>query len=293
MDKKPYVSIIIPSYNSEFYITRCLSALYSQDTDIDHEIIVVDSSKDSTPALVRKKFPEVKLINLDQRVFPGAGRNVGAKEANSDILAFIDSDCVAHRNWINAIVEKINEGNVIIGGAIENGTVHSPIGTADYIMTFNEFLPDMPEREVTFLPTCNFICKKDVFEEIGRFPPDWLAGEDFLFCYKASKKYKLLFTRSIIVSHINRENFKNFLFHHYNFGKHGAMTRKKLKLPGTAFTKHPLLASLLPLVRFLRISWRIIRWNRRLLPKFILTSPLLIVGVCAWGYGFFKKSFAL
>lgn len=291
MNTKLQVSIIIPSYNSELYITRCLSALYSQNTDIGYEIIVVDSSNDSTSTLVPKKFPEVKLINLDQQAFPGAGRNIGAKEAKSDILAFIDSDCIARRDWINTIVEKINEDYVIIGGAIKNATVHSPVGTADYFMTFNEFLPNMPDREVTFLPTCNFICKKDVFEDIGGFPPDWLAGEDFLFCYEASKKYKLLFTRSIIISHINRENFKKFLFHHYNFGKHGAMTRKKLKLPGSAFTKHPLLASFLPIARFLRIFWRIIRWNRPLLPKFILTSPLIVVGVCAWGYGFLKKSF--
>lgn len=291
MNKKPQISIIIPSYNSARYITRCLSSLHSQNTDIDHEIIVVDSSNDSTPALVRKKFPEVKLINLDQQTFPGAGRNIGAREAKSDILAFIDSDCIASQNWINSIVEKIDKDYGIIGGAIKNATVHSLIGTADYLMTFNEFLPNMPDREVTFLPTCNFICKKDIFEEIGGFPPDWLAGEDFLFCYKAANKFKLLFTTSIIISHINRENFKKFLFHHYNFGKHGAMTRKKLKLPGSAFTKNPLIASFLPIVRFLRIFWRIIRWNRRLIPTFILTSPFIVVGVCSWGYGFLKKSF--
>lgn len=291
MDKNPLISIIIPSYNSEPFIARCLNALLSQKTDFSHEIIVVDSSKDNTPALIRDKYPGVELIHLDNQVYPGAGRNIGAKAAKGELLAFIDSDCVARPDWLNSIIKIFNKGFVIAGGTIENATPRSLIGTADYFMTFNEFLPGMPERSVTFLPTCNFICRKDVFEELGGFPPDWLAGEDFLFCYEASKTYKLLFTRSVLVKHINRKEFKKFLSHHSNFGKHGAMTRKKLRLPGTAFTKHPVMASLLPLARFLRISWRIIRWNQQCLPQYFLTSPLIIMGICIWGYAFLKKSF--
>lgn len=293
MDNKPLVSIVIPSYNSERFITRCLSSLKSQKTDIQYEIIVADSSKDDTPKIIREKFPSIRLIHRDKQALPGAGRNFGVKEAKGDILAFIDSDCIAPPNWLNSVVRSISQGYSIVGGAIENATNYSYIGTADYLLTFNEFLPGVPRREVTFLPTCNFICRKDVFEDIGGFPPDWAAGEDFLFCYKASQKYKLLFTQSVIVYHINREQFKKFLIHHYSFGKHGAMTRKKLKLPGTIFTIHPLLALLIPFVRFLRISWRIVRWNKRLLPQFIITMPLLVIGISAWSYGFIKMCFKI
>lgn len=290
MNKSHRVSIIIPSYNSASFITRCLNALLSQKTDVAHEIIVVDSSTDNTPSLIRDKFPGINLIHSDKQLFPGAARNIGAKQAKGDILAFIDSDCVAQSDWVNSLVKKIDQNFVIVGGAVENATAGSVIGTADYIITFNEFLPGTPEGEVTFLPTCNFICRRDVFEEMGGFPPDWLAGEDFLFCFNASKKHKLLFTRSVIVSHINRENFMEFLFHHYNFGKHGAMTRNIHKLPGTVFTQQPLLAPLILFARFMRISWRIIRWNKRLLPQFIFTSPIIIIGVCAWSYGFLTES---
>lgn len=288
MVNKSLISIVIPSYNSEKFITRCLTSLISQKADIENEIIVVDSSKDDTPKIVREKFPSVKLIHLDKQALPGAARNFGVRKAKGDILAFIDSDCIAHPNWISSVVKGINQGYSIVGGAVENATPYSFIGIADYILTFNEFLPGMPKRDVTFLPTCNFICRKDVFEDIGGFPPDWAAGEDFLFCYKASQKHKLLFTQSVLVSHINREHFKKFLIHHYDFGKHGAMTRKKLKLPGTIFTKHHLLALLIPFVRFLRISWRIVRWNKSMLPQFILTLPLVMMGIISWSFGFIR-----
>ena len=288
MVNKSFISIIIPSYNSERFITRCLTSLTSQKADIENEIIVADSSKDDTPKIIKEKFPSVKLIQLDKQALPGAARNFGAREAKGDILAFIDSDCIAHPDWIRSVAESINQGYNIVGGAVENATPYSFVGIADYILTFNEFFPGMPERDVTFLPTCNFICRKDVFEDIGGFPPDWAAGEDFLFCYEASKKHKLLFTQSVLASHINREHFKKFLIHHYDFGKHGAMTRKKLKLPGTIFTKHPLFALLLPFVRFSRISWRIIRWNKSMLPQLILTLPLVMIGIISWSFGFIR-----
>ncbi|HIJ12049.1 TPA: glycosyltransferase, partial [Candidatus Woesearchaeota archaeon] len=182
------VSVVIPAYNSERFISRCLHSLENQQTDIPYEIIVVDSSKDSTPNIIRTHFPSVKLIHLETQTMPGAGRNIGVKEAKGEIIAFIDSDCVAHPHWINDAVRDIRSGYEIVGGSVANGNPETLVSIADHIITFNEFLPYMPRREVPFMPTCNFICTKKAFHDVGGFSDDLFAGEDTLFSYHAAKK---------------------------------------------------------------------------------------------------------
>lgn len=283
---RPLVSVVIPSYNSQKYIEKCLNSLMMQKTKVPYEIIVVDSSKDDAPQIVAKKFPRVKLIRLQGQTYPGGGRNIGIEDAQGKIIAFIDSDCVAHPNWINDALTSINKGYSIVGGSVKNANPQSNISIADFILTFNEFLIGMPKREVQFMPTCNLFCKKEVFGKIGGFSPDLLAGEDTLFNYKAIKEFKLLFNPNIKIAHHNRESFSKFVKHHYNFGQHSARLRKKINLPGSFLAKYSVLALMVPFVKLARISFRMVRWNRFMLPEFILSFPLVFVGAMVWGWGF-------
>lgn len=285
--KKPQVSVIIPSYNAEKYIERCLTSILRQQTSIPYEIIVVDSSHDSTPAIVTDKFPTVRMIHLNQQTYPGAGRNIGVEHAQGEIIAFIDSDCVADENWLEKGMRMMKQEHFIIGGSVKNANP-GWISWPDYFLTFNEFMPTMPRKEVQFMPTCNFFINKEVFHKVGRFREDLLAGEDTLFCYVAGKNYKLLFEPDLQVSHSNRETWKNFIFHHQNFGKHSAYVRKHADIPGKNLVRHPVLAIMAPFVRTARIGWRMLRYNLRHMVVFIVSSPLLFCGTIAWSYGFMK-----
>lgn len=291
--KDPLISIIIPSYNSQRYIEKCLNSLVKQKTNLSYEIIVVDSSKDSTQKIITEKFPTVKLIRLNKQTYPGAGRNIGIKNAKGKITTFIDSDCIAHPNWLNDALSAINKGYSVVGGSVRNANPQTLISVADYILAFNEFFPSMPKKEVSFMPTCNFICRREVFDKIGGFPPDLLAGEDTLFNHKAAKEYKLLFDPNIKIAHNNRDDFKRFFFHHYNFGKYSAMLRKKYNLSGSFLAKFPLFAFFAPGIKLIRISNRMLFKNWKLLPQFLLTIPLVLLGVSLWGIGFVRKSFHL
>ena len=100
---------------------------------------------------------------------------------------------------------------------------------------------------------------------------------------------KLLFNPRIKISHNNRDSFKKFFKHHYNFGLHAALLRKKYKLPGNIFVKYPPLIVLIPFVRFFLISLRMVRWNWKMLPSFIVSSPLIFIGILIWSVGFMKN----
>lgn len=285
---KPLVSVIIPCYNSAKTIEACLHYVFQQQTSISYEVIVVDSSTDETPTIVREKFPAVKLIHLDQQTYPGAGRNIGVEQARGEFIAFIDSDCVAADNWLEKGVEAVKKGNPIVGGSVQN-TNPGPISWPDYFLTFNEFMPSMPKREVQFMPTCNFFITSKAFQKAGGFREDLLAGEDTLFCYAACRDYRLLFEPRLEVKHSNRETWKEFILHHRNFGKHSAYVRKHADIPGKGLVQNPFLALLAPVIRTGRIGWRMIRYNWRFLPAFVLSSPLVLLGTVAWSYGFMKE----
>lgn len=288
--QKPLVSVIIPSYNSQLYISRCLHSVINQHTTLPYEIIVVDSSKDDTPIIIKHNFPSVQLISLKSQTFPGAARDIGVKISQGEIIAFIDSGCIASQDWLEKGIHTLHQGYSFVGGAVKNANP-GIISTTDYILTFSELFPTMPSREVSFMATCNFMCMKEAFKKVGGFDPSLLAGEDTLFCYLAAQNFSLYFNNSLLISHHNRVRFTKFMNHQYNFGKYASRLRKKVKLPGNTFAKYPFLALFIPGVRFIRISLRMIRWNYKMVPQFILLTPLILVGIFSWSWGFIRENF--
>lgn len=281
------VSIIIPSYNRATYLGHCLISLYTQANKPDLEIIVVDSSDDNTAEVVKKNFPKVNLIKLNKRTFPGEARNIGVRNSSGEIVAFIDSDCEADKNWLGNGVKKIIEGYDIIGGPVKNGNPENLISMADHLLTFKDFLPGAPCRAVDFLPSCNLICKKSDFNDIGGFPPGVPVAEDTLFCYRAKKKeLRLLFDPEVSICHYNRTRVTGFLSHQFNFGRYMALIKTGIAPADSLFKKIKPLLVFIPLAKFLRIYFKILTSNPRQFPRFLLHLPLIILGILAWSLGF-------
>jgi len=103
------VSTVIPVRNREKFIVRALESVSSQTYPPKEVIIVDDASTDETPHIVEnlaKKLSNLVLIRLTENVGAGMARNIGAKVANGDLLAFLDSD----DTWYPKKLEKqINE----------------------------------------------------------------------------------------------------------------------------------------------------------------------------------------
>lgn len=65
MTHQPRLSVVIGVHNAETVIAECLAALERQDGRAHAEIIVADSSTDGTPEIVRRQFPDVRLLHSD------------------------------------------------------------------------------------------------------------------------------------------------------------------------------------------------------------------------------------
>lgn len=125
------VTLIIPVYNSEKYIGKCLDSILNQTYD-DFEILVVnDGSKDGSQEIIneyKSKYQD-KIISIEQENKGVAvTRNESIKRANSEYVMFVDNDDFLDRDYIEVFVNAIEDGDydVVLGGyrrPNENGDI--------------------------------------------------------------------------------------------------------------------------------------------------------------------------
>ncbi|MCM1326531.1 MAG: glycosyltransferase [Bacteroidales bacterium] len=113
MDK---ISVIIPCYNVEQYIDRCLESVVTQTIGLDMlEIIVVnDASTDGTLEKLyqwEKRFPEnIMVITYDENLRQGGARNLGLQYATGEYVGFVDSDDWIEPDMYELLYEKMSTG---------------------------------------------------------------------------------------------------------------------------------------------------------------------------------------
>ncbi|MEA2038371.1 MAG: glycosyltransferase [Thermodesulfobacteriota bacterium] len=288
------ISVIIPSYNSENTISKCLDSLEDQSYTGDFEIIVVDSSHDRTSEIISTNYPEVKLTHLNKRTDPGTARNIGIGQATWDLIAFLDSDCVPARDWVERIVSAhAHESSChIIGGIVKNGSDRDdPVGCAGYMAEFRDFLPRKDKQEVTHIPTCNVSYKKRIFRDFGLFQGKYYPQEDLIFNYNLwNQGESILLDPAIQVWHHHRSRLKDFLYHQNRIGRATSRVLRTIPLQGSFIARCSLLATcLLPFITLVKFV-KTIRIFLRCQPGFIKECPLVLpvfaLGLVCWAIGF-------
>lgn len=279
------VSVIIASYNSRTTIEKCLRSLVNQNTPEDFEVIIVDSSADGTADIVAQQFSKVRLFTFPERKFPGDARNFGVSKAKGELIAFTDADCLVDRNWIDQIIKAhSNDQHPIIGGSIDNGT-ESYMGWTFYFCEFSQWMPESPTCRMVQIPTGCLSLKRGAFAKYGPFL-EGTYSSDTAFGWRAGRDgHAPLFLPSMKVSHISQSSAWNFLKRKFYRGKYFAAIRIQEQrfsiLRRSAFV---MIFPLLPLLLFYRVTCRILKHSRHL-KKFILSSPLVFLGLTAWSCG--------
>ena len=197
-----FISVIIPAHNEQKYLTQCLESLVSQDYPKDmYEIVVVDhNSKDNT-CKIAEAFG-VKVI--DQNAGPvGAVRNAGAKQANGELLAFIDADCVAPVDWLSKGANFLIKHESVYGGGCNLRTPPYWIEKA--------WLLENKSPPKDLLGCCIFIKKAD-FIKIGLFSEEITSGEDTKLSNSLKRQnYNVIMTEDLNVIHLgNPTTLKSF-----------------------------------------------------------------------------------
>jgi glycosyltransferase involved in cell wall biosynthesis len=109
---RPTISIIIPAYNVEKYISDTLDCIRRQTKKPDEIIIVDDGSEDSTADIIQN-YQTLMSLRLIRKENEGQGiaRNQGINEATSDYIYFLDADDLLKENFCEDIIECITQNN--------------------------------------------------------------------------------------------------------------------------------------------------------------------------------------
>jgi GT2 family glycosyltransferase len=138
---RPFLSVIIVTYNSQDFIGECLKSVEraiekvkGRDWGLGIEIIVVDNASTDGTAEIVRQFKSVRLICNIQNLGFAAGVNRGAKVAQGDWLLLLNPDCVVDENALSTLadfVQNCGDEVAIVGLQLLNadGTLQ-PSGTA-------------------------------------------------------------------------------------------------------------------------------------------------------------------
>jgi glycosyltransferase involved in cell wall biosynthesis len=289
--KNIFCSVIIPSYNSKITLAQTLDSLKKMNTSYPYEVIVVDSSSDETPEMIREWFPDVHLIHLNEQTYPGSARNLGLKHAKGNLIAFVDADCIVAENWLEKMVEAhLHFDYAAIVGGVGNGTPRNLIGWTGYLIEFNEWTPKTKPRKTQNILGGNVSYKKWIIEKHKLSYTDVFPSEDTIFAWDLiSSGETIYFVPDIVVNHLNRTDFKVLLRHQYVLGSASAQARRTTGMYGGIFTKYPILSLGLPLIRYIRAGSRLIRQDFKMFVIFLFVSPLYFLCTLFWSLGFMSK----
>lgn len=204
------ISIIIPVYNGEKYIEKCLESIKNQ-TIKDYEVLIInDGSKDNTKKLVEKYLNDkrFKLFNRTNHGI-GASRNFGLDESSGEYICFIDSDDYVDKEYLEKLYNKISKENldIVVCNYIELNEELN-IEKKIKIKAFNNTTIDKnPELLLNINKSpWNKIYRKSILKNI-KFPTD-LKYEDTEFLCKVLYNSKIGYVDEYLnyyVIHTNSE----------------------------------------------------------------------------------------
>lgn len=167
------VTIIIPSLNSPI-IDQVITKLRQQSawSEVSQVLIV---GRDE-PGLIPQDST-VKLIDTGQPVSAPTARNIGIREAKSDLLIFLDSDCLPQPDWLAQHLHAQAMGHKVVGGGV------LPVGTNYWSLSYNltifhEFLTTLRPGQRQFLPTLNISVQRNVIDAVGLLDETLARGQD-------------------------------------------------------------------------------------------------------------------
>lgn len=111
------ISVVIPTYNREKTIKRCLDSVVNQTYPVCEIIVIDDGSRDKTLDIIRTEYGNRVKVIRQKHKGAQAARNAGIRAASGEYIAFLDSDDEWLLNKIELQVEILNtDRNVVICG---------------------------------------------------------------------------------------------------------------------------------------------------------------------------------
>jgi len=215
---KPLVSVIIPAYNAVAFISDAIESVLGQ-TYKNFEIIVIDDgSTDSTPRLLSKYKPTIKIFSINHSG-PASARNVGIRNSSGKYIAFLDADDLWEKDKLLKQIMYM-EKNSDLGFSYTYAICFSD---CDGKKIYSKELRCNLEGNVfqnlfwsNFIVNSTVMVKRICLEKVGLLDEskDIIGSEDYDLWLRLSREYKLGLIPEILTEY--RIHNKNLIGNSYN-----------------------------------------------------------------------------
>ena len=249
------LSVIVPIYQEEKYIAKCIDSMLNQDYPKDDlEIILVDGmSKDRTREIVATytaKYPFIRLIDNPERIAPCA-MNRGIKEAKGDVIMRLDAHVYYPKDYFSLLVEKLNEltGAENVGALCNTLPVNDSLTaqsiaavlSSSFGMGNSHFrIGADKEMEVDTVPFGCF--HRSIFDKVGLYDEELVRNQDDELNARVIKAGgKIYLIPQLVCEYYARDTAKKVYKMFYQYGVFKPLVNKKLGSPATVRQFFPLL----------------------------------------------------
>jgi glycosyltransferase involved in cell wall biosynthesis len=196
-DRMVKISVVIPSFNEEERIERCLKSLTHQTLPReDYEIIVVDGGSKDNSREIAEKYADLVFIQTSKKV--GGARNDGAMKARGSIIATTDADTILPPDWLSTIIQNFSSHDVVmLYGPVS--PIEKTIKNRFYLSCSNNFAYiGYITGTVLFTLGCNSAFRSDAFFKAGMYRVSD-AGDDLEIAGRMKRLGKVKFRRKMKV----------------------------------------------------------------------------------------------
>jgi glycosyltransferase involved in cell wall biosynthesis len=317
MSERVTVSIIIPCYQEESFITDCVQSCINQETDAQVEIIVVDGgSIDESIEMVKKiksQYPsKIELLHNPQKITP-ISLNLGLQHSQADFRMILGAHAILPKDFVakclNAFTQQPNAD--CVGGKIENRYLNPTAEDIGFAMSSSFGVGNAIFRtggKAQWVDTVAFgMYKKSVFEKIGWFNETLIRNQDDEFNYRLIKAgLKIWFDPNITSLYFVRSSYGKLWRQYFQYGYwkvyvnklHSQITTVRQLIPAalilycallplsTVLPQKFLMVSILPMICYLMIALSLSIRYRKI--RFFKTAIVFLILHFSYGLGYWK-----
>lgn len=194
----PIISVIVPVYNVEKYITKCIDSILAQSFSDFELLLVDDGSTDSSGSICdeySKKDSRVRVIHKENSG-PSDARNMGIAQATGDYVTYIDSDDLVHVDYLELLYNSLKENdaeisvcNIVHFHNEEEIDINSKFNPTIQVMDGEEAMIQMLIGNIHGSSACAMLVPIAMAREIN-FPSGRYHEDDFIsykYIYSAKK----------------------------------------------------------------------------------------------------------
>lgn len=188
----PLISVLIPAYNVESYLSQCLESIVNQTYKNFHVVVVDDGSVDNTYGVAKEyaeRYPSVEVIHQDNLGVSSA-RNVLLSYAKGDFVIFVDSDDWIEPDMLERMLNKIHDtgADIAVCGNVKEfpgQTLYAPVVDQERMVEGQEeVVKTLIFHKELNGSLCNKLVPRKYYEGLT-FRKDIWYGEDCLFFWQA------------------------------------------------------------------------------------------------------------